>query len=418
MSKIFRLYKEGASTYRGWNENPAFPYNSSARETIDDPDGASAKHEITSIPSPFARIDLVKTAFREVCRKANANLRELDGDTIFHKMVSDTLDVGEIFFNIDRLDRKVEIISCDCNLVIQRLREDGNPSHYLVADTLEKFLQSDANTYNFNQLHNLYLLNYPEGPDELNIIGSTSPATLFFSGANKLDYVNDIFFSNNDKPFDKDYQPLYKRDFDYVKSWWVLRKTTPNFSTLFPEIDTYLNLTYRALTDQNQKNQLAAVTTQTLDDYSMIDVKNNNQVNQVEVLGINLLKKKSVQADAVCEFTIRPSLEVKESLPLVLPVESGNKYASLNYVNGAWGKEYKVPYVDKVSVGSRVLPFDGSQHSYLTISDFLEDTLIRVPHTLNSKSFFNGNIKDNKESKSYLLPIKPLYFKYFGAILS
>ena len=113
MSKIFRLYKEGASTYRGWNENPAFPYTSTARETIADPDGASAKNEITSIPSPFARIDLVKTAFKEVCRRANANLKELDGNTIFHKMVSDTLDVGEIFFNIDKLNSKVEIITCD-----------------------------------------------------------------------------------------------------------------------------------------------------------------------------------------------------------------------------------------------------------------------------------------------------------------
>ncbi len=413
MSKIFRLYKEGASTYRGWNESPVFPYNSTARETIDDPDGASAKNEITSIPSPFARIDLVKTAFREVCRRANGNLKELDGNTIYHKMVSDTLDVGEIFFNIDKLTGKVEIISCDCAAVIQQLREDGNPNHFLVADSLEKFLQSDAKTYNFNQLHNIYLLNYAEGPDELNIIGATSPSTLFFSGANKLDYVNDIFFSNNDKPFDKDYQPLYKRDFEYLKSWWVLRKTTPNFSSLFPEIDTYLNLTYRALTDQNQKNQLTAISAQALDDFSVIDVKSNNQLNQVEVLGINLLKKKQTQVGAACEFTILPSQEVKDKRPLVLPVEAGNKYASLNYVNGAWGKTYKAPYVDDVTVENRCLPFDGSKHPYLTLSDFLEDTLIRVPHTLNAKSYFDGNIGGNRENCSYLLPIKPLYFKYF-----
>lgn len=54
MSKIFRLYKEGASTYKGWNENPAFPYTSTARDTIADPDGATAKNEITSIPLKLA----------------------------------------------------------------------------------------------------------------------------------------------------------------------------------------------------------------------------------------------------------------------------------------------------------------------------------------------------------------------------
>lgn len=146
MSKIFRLYKEGASTYKGWNENPSFPYNTNARETIADPDGASARNEITSIPSPFARIDLVKTAFREVCRRANGNLQELDGKTIFHKMVSDTFDVGEIFFNIDKFSDKVEVITCDCKAMLQNLKSDGNESHYYVADSLDKFFQSDAHT--------------------------------------------------------------------------------------------------------------------------------------------------------------------------------------------------------------------------------------------------------------------------------
>ena len=64
MSKIFRLYKEGTTTYEDWNNSPSFPYNSASRDTIEDPDGASARHEITSIPSPFARIDLIKTAFK------------------------------------------------------------------------------------------------------------------------------------------------------------------------------------------------------------------------------------------------------------------------------------------------------------------------------------------------------------------
>lgn len=46
MSKIFRLYKEGTTTYEDWNNSPSFPYNSASRDTIEDPDGASARHEI------------------------------------------------------------------------------------------------------------------------------------------------------------------------------------------------------------------------------------------------------------------------------------------------------------------------------------------------------------------------------------
>ena len=198
MSKVFRLYREGTTTFQGWNESPAFPYNSNARDTIEDPDGASAKNEITSIPSPFARIDLVKTAFKEVCRRASRDVRELEGNTIFHKMVSDSLDVGEIFFNIDKFKDKIEIITWDPSVMIDALKNDQNASHYYVGDALQKYLVSDAQTYNFNQLKNIYLLNYTNGPDELNIIGATSPATLFFSGANGLEYIHDIFFANND----------------------------------------------------------------------------------------------------------------------------------------------------------------------------------------------------------------------------
>ena len=414
MSKVFRLYKEGSTTYQGWNENPAFPYNSNARDTIEDPDGASAKTEITSIPSPFARIDLVKTAFKEVCRRATKDIKELDGNTIFHKMVSDSLDVGEIFFNIDKFKDKIEIITWDPSSMIPALKDDNNVSHYYVADALEKYLQSDAKTYNFNQLQNIYLLNYTKGPDELNIIGATSPATLFFSGANNLEYIQDIFFANNDRPFDGDYAALYTRDFDYIKAWWTLRKTIPSFSNLFPEIESYLNLTFKAISDQQIKNKLNAITSASAKDFDLIDVQTHQQSNQVEVLGTVLFKKKG-KSEIENEFTIRPERNITGIKPLVLPVESGNKYSTLQYANGAWGNTNKAPYKPIIAdFEKRILPFDGSVYSYLTISDFLEDTIVKVPHSLNKKHFFNGNLNEVEPMTSFLLPIKPLYFRYFS----
>ena len=414
MSKVFRLYKEGTTTYQEWNENPAFPYNSNARDTIEDPDGASAKTEITSIPSPFARIDLVKTAFREVCRRAIKNIKELEGNTIFHKMVSDSLDVGEIFFNIDKFKDKIEIITWNPSSMISALKNDNNISHYYVADALEKYLQSDAKTYNFNQLQNIYLLNYTKGPDELNIIGATSPATLFFSGANDLEYIQDIFFANNDRPFDGDYVALYNRDFDYIKAWWTLRKTIPFFSNLFPEIESYLNLTFKAISDQQVKNKLNAITSASAKDFDLIDVQTHQQSNQVEVLGTVLFKKKG-RSEIENEFTIRPERNIAGVKPLVLPVESGNKYSNLKYANGAWGNTNKAPYKPIIAdVERRTLPYDGSVYSYLTISDFLEDTIVKVPHSLNKKYFFNGNLNEVEAMTSFLLPIKPLYFRYFS----
>ncbi len=414
MSKIFRLYKEGASTYEDWNSSPAFPYNSASRDTIEDPDGASARHEITSIPSPFARIDLIKTAFREVC-KADKKTHQinLDGQTIFHKMVSDTLDVAEIFFNLDKYAGKVEVIKWTPSLMLAELEQSSINGHRYLADALRKYMDSDAQTYNFSQLKNIYLLNYLKGPDELNIIGATSPATLFFSNANNLSYVNDIFFGE-DKPFDSEYQPLYKRDFEFVKYLFALRKNITNFAGLFPEVETYLNATYKAIGDQTKKTELNNITSIVLGDFDTIEVKDAQQNDFVEVLGYTLYKKANHSISTSSEFVIK-STKQQDKLPLILPIDAGNRYSNLRYTTGKWGSNNRANYKENESdLSKRKLPFDGSLHPYLTISDFLEDTIIKVPHKMNTENYFDGHIKIDKPELSFLLPLKPLFFNYFS----
>ncbi len=392
MSKIFRLYKEGTNTYQDWNNSTAFPYNSTNRDTIEDPDGASASHEITSIPSPFARIDLVKTAFKEVCKKDKKSKKcDLDGNSIFHKMVSDTLDVAEIFFNIDKFSDKVEIIKWDPSIMLKELENSENAGHQYYADALRKYMKSDATTYNFGKLNSIYLLNYLNGPDELNIIGATSPATLFFSNANDLSYVKDIFFGD-DIPFDEEYQPLYKRDFELVKCFFTLRKSIENFASLFPELNDYLTETYRSIDNQEKKKVLNKLTSTDLAQFSQITIHDNHQNDVVEVLGNTLYKKKDISGNFTSDFTIRTTKKTVYS-PLVLPVDTGNRYTNLKYVTAKWVKENHAPFIDnELDITKRKLPFEGSQKPYLTISDFLECTIIRVPHTLNTVNYFAGNL--------------------------
>lgn len=414
MSKIFRLYKEGTSTYEDWNSSPAFPYNSTSRDTIEDPDGASARHEITSIPSPFARIDLIKTAFKEVCKPDKRSRQiNLDGNTIFHKMVSDTLDVAEIFFNLDKYIGKVEVIKWDPSLMLSELEDSGIVGHQYYADALKKYMQSDSITYNFGTLKNIYLLNYIEGPDELNIIGATSPATLFFSNANDLSYITDIYFGE-DKPFDNEYQPLYKRDFEFIKYLFALRKSIPNFAGLFPEVESYLSATFKAISDQAKKNELNNITPIVLEEFNQIDVVGIQQNDYVEVLGYPLYQKAKKQGNTVSDFSIKPSVPT-EIKPLILPVEAGNKYSDLIYTSGKWGKTNRADYsVAESDLSKRALPFDGTIAPFLTLNDFLEEYAIRVPYTLNSEHYFNGNIDTAEPNISYLLPIKPMFFDYFN----
>lgn len=107
MGHIFRLKRAGAvatkTTIVGWSNSTATTYNHGYVDGISD--ATTTQNEITSIPSPFARIELVKEAFGKII-PGTLNQMSVDdvksllsGNTIYHKMVSDTLDVAQIFFS-------------------------------------------------------------------------------------------------------------------------------------------------------------------------------------------------------------------------------------------------------------------------------------------------------------------------------
>lgn len=405
MSKIFRL-GAGSNTYTNWNESTSFPYNSNSRQKIQDPDGATAKKEITSIPSPFARIDLVKNAFREVCDTKN-----LDGQTIFHKMVSDALDIGEIFFNIDRFNDKVEIITWNPSDSIKELLTSSHDGHKHLGDTLQKYLESDAKAYNFSAMKNIYILNYKKGRKELNVIGATSPATLFFSNANDLSYLSDELSFEKDKPFDSVYNPLYKRDAQYVKALFLFRKCFPDFASVFPELHDYLDLTYENIT-QELRDEISNLDVNDAGNFDSISVSKGAQSDIVEVLGQKLYKLNGTTSIENSDFLIDSS-KCNEEI-LVLPIDRGNTYSDLVYVTEKWGdQKYAEPYDDR-DIADRTLPSRGDKQPYLTISDFLEPQIIRVPYLLNEEEFFTAHCRKNGEESTFLLPLKPLFFKYFS----
>ena len=405
MSKIFRL-GTGPETYTDWNASPSFPYNSNNRNNISDPDGATAKKEITSIPSPFARIDLVKNAFKEVCIS-----KDLDGQTIFHKMVSDAFDIGEIFFNIERFDGKVEIITWNPQKCIQELTDSHIEGHQYLGDALQKYLQSDTKAYNFASMQNLYVLNYKKGNKELDIIGATSPATLFFSNANDLSYLSKELSFEKDKPFDSKYNPLYKRDAQYVKSLFLFRKIFPNFASVFPEVEDYFNLTFQ-LVSPELRDDIRNLDANNSVEFGPISVSNGAQNDIVEILGQNLYKQIGSTSIENSDFLI-DSNKCNEQI-LVLPIDKGNIYGDLVYVTEKWGDDKSAESYDEREINDRTLPSRGDKQPYLTISDFLEPQIIRVPYLLNEEEFYTAHSRNNGEETTFLLPLKPLFFKYFS----
>ncbi len=398
MAKVFRFHN-GTDNIEDWQLSAA--YGKNAIEAIKDPAGASARKEITSIPSPFARIDLVKTAFENI-----ADSKQIEGSTIFHKMVSDCFDVGEIFFNIDKLQDKVNIIVWDKKKDLEVLLQSPNARHRLLGDTLKLYLDQDAAAYNFNDTEQLYLLNYKGGPKPMNIIGGTSPASLFFTSANNLKYVD--IRSGNDVAFDDSYQPLYKRDFEFQKFIYGLKHNLPEFSRKLKAVDSYLETSFELLTAQ-QKTAINNYTKAEFEsDFERLTA--GTAGTPVEILGFGLRKKKEAAPDA-SGFIIASSKS--KTAPLVLPVDAYSEKTV--YTSDFWDRNNKADYNDDRPLKERTLPFDGKKYPYLTISDFLEPYIIRTVYPLHSEKFFDGNftVASGDVTKGYLLPLKKEYFDYF-----
>jgi len=403
MAKVFRLHNAGADAIGGWGNSTQ--YNTNIINGITDPAGATATREITSIPSPFARMDLVKEAF------AFLNRIGLDGDTIHHKMVSHALDVAQIFFNFDIFKEAglLELVKWDVNEV-DALRNSYDPRHRLLGQTFDLFMASDSRQFNFDDMQGLYMLRYigPGAPNPMTIIGSTSPASLFYTSANNHDFLaGKINFGNHQALSPNDFVPLKDRnDEDFIAWMYALKAAIPNFATRFQEIDCYLNLTFGSLNHALQQ-RINAMDANALAEFVPLDLQPGVPV---EILGVQLATKAPFDIGEKSDFAINsPKITAKK--PLVLPCD---KFARpWIYINAPWQQDTEVP-LHPGNLDSRSLPVDGKRWPYLTMTDFLEDTLIQTDSNPNSDDFFNGNLNDNTSGDhSFLLPIKRKYFEYF-----
>ena len=413
MAKVFRLFKD--SDLQHW-ESRGEAYGPGVIELIPNPDGDLSKREPTSIPSPFARIDLARTALEYVVNK-----NQLEGNTIYHKLISDCFDVGEMFFKIDSLGGKAQIKYWDKNINLNTLKESANPKHKLYGETLDLFLKQDE-TYNFESLNRMFFLFY-----DFQIIGGTSPSTLFFTSANDLkDVCKNINFGNY-SPFDGKNTPLLKRDPEYQKYLYHFFYANPSLKSKMIEFYKYLGKNLAMLFDTNNdlhneikqlENKSADVLNQELDAiYEAIDT--GTAGDNLEIIGCWMKKKKIKDRGKVIEefsdFVIKSSKYTGGHKPLVLQ----NSFAQrLNYTDKSvhWNSTTVVPYFDKeTDINNRTLPGQLDKYPYLTVSDFLQGQIIRVQYKINSDKYFDGNItyKSGDESKSFLLPLSKKFFEYF-----
>ena len=410
MSKILGFTKNGGEDWFISSE-----YNNKEIQGIPDPEGGHALNAPTAIPSPFARMDLIRKSFENIVENSNLEFLQKDSKVLAskedEKSVSQCLDLAEILFFFDNYKNKIEIVEWEKATQINQLKNSEELGHRRLGEVLELYLLQDASAFNFDEMRSIYLIKYDH-----QVIGGTSPLTLFFSAARDISNLN--LKSGKGTTFFKDIVPLYKREENFQKYLYLLFKNYPHLGNKMKAFQEYLNRSLQKLNTSNPKlySELNSLNLSDLQsNYSDLNTNNAGQV--VEVLGValktidpNVVYKTIQQSDFIIH-----SVKNEKLKPLVLQ-NSFNK--PLKYVNGNWDSKTIVPYFnDEANLELRILPGQDIKYPYLTVSDFLESEIIQLVYPINSEKYFDGNLKLNNpdETKSYLLPVRPLFFNYYDA---
>lgn len=414
MSKI--LSYNNKTTGEGWIDINT-QYSADEIEMIADPNGGLSQMPRTAIPSPFAQMDLAKNAFKRLSMHDN-----LQGELMDEKLVANALDIAQLMFNYKELSQKLRIEVWDKATALPLLKQ--NAQHRLLGETLEMYLEQDKDAFNFDKTDKLFFLVYGN-----QVVGSTSPVSLFIASPNADKGMYDIPVEQNVKLFDL-WRPLYMREPRFVKYIYALFTAYPQLKEWCGEVNAYIIRCLDFLPTSLREEIISEIGNPSALDYGSVEkARNYLGANYepldggIEVLGIPLygVKKQDIdKAIQASDFKIAPTrTDCGDRLPLVLQNHLNAPAADpFRYVTANWDDTTVIaPHDWAADPDKRTLPATSHQYPWLTDDDFLQPTLIKLDFTMNRDSFFDGNLSSasgDNDAKDFLLPVKPLFFKYFN----
>ncbi|KAF5057966.1 hypothetical protein DSECCO2_351440 [anaerobic digester metagenome] len=317
--KVFRLHQGQDGT--GWFVSAAI--DKDALRTIK----TEGKDIASSIPSPFARIDLVKSAFDwinyqissivgaypqgvAISREDKIKIREIiEGKTAQNKLISDALDVAQMFYKYPMINDKIEIIAWKPKDRFKDLIENSlNNRHKVFAETLSIYWEQDSVAqadqgnlilYNFEHVNRLYFV---INKNTKQVIGGSSPATLFFAAPDAKNSINGLEIRcGQDILLDDIYFPLHKREVSFIEYMYAFAKQSNNFSILFPEVSKYLDNIRDYLLEDSMRTVVANLNNESITNYQQCHISSDEQ-DYCEILGLRLGTEKSFLEDKIIEL--------------------------------------------------------------------------------------------------------------------
>lgn len=444
------------------------PFFTSAVTHNDIPDGTEISTRAfnkmsTSIPTPFARLYLFYSAFdaltfQEELTDGAGNqpyigtafygTRDVADNTRFvpnlnHYVVADCLDMLEFLFEYGG----------DPHLVIEKWdNQDLEKLHTeIIRDPTRRYLSTNEKHNNlYNALksetvdgrigNTIYIFKWVEN-GEASVIGGSSPFTLVYTAPNWRSIKpkdtnfsgglgNELFIQNLSSAIPP--QPLIRRSEAFRKYLYGLLNwhAGANVNAFFK----YIKLTKENYDGGGANLTLPPVAFNTAFPNlcnNIEDITINAKANidgPVEIFNVPLKIYDKNRLDDESDYIIQPTVdhvfEEYNSRGEEVDVANGKKPVVLS-TRGIIGKndahywyEAEIPRdCSKLKIPSdesyyeRTLPnVPGAiKHPNLRIEDFFEDKIVKTGYRLDRKHFitgFSGNCQ-------YLLPLKPLYFKFF-----
>ena len=408
MAYIFRIHKGPEAAGNGWQpkgEIIAGKEGVGVSSIQDSLDHLPASGKVgTSIPTPFARIYLFKTAFLAKESKDNG---------VYGELISDCLDLLQFLFEKGD-DPKLKAYVWDSSKSIMDLKNAGYPALSLLGESLRMALDYDSQSFKKSGLI-IYLLEY----DGI-LLGGTSPFSLVFTSPNlrrilcekrakgeaaEFSSNKRVEFFNLPRSLSDNKRPVEFRE--YLLS--MTKKFNREFTADGP---------LKAFTDYiiRQTSDLRDISADIVDErYRNLVCRETDGSKTVSILtpaGIPICYNAVLPEMKESHFLLKPTCQVykefMKNTPLILP--SSFSEAGWIYVDDPW--DVRTEILDrccKGKIADRKLPKNGStnaeftnmQYPWVSNCDFFTDKLIDLTYDVNVKCFFN-----NANTPRFLLPIR------------
>ncbi len=392
----------------GWHaKTPNFPYSVAEANDVQDVNNVFSQKSLAAIPSPLARIHIFETAFEFVTKQ-----QTFSGTSVFHIMVSHILDVWEMLFNY-RLHKDagldISIQTWDGISELNQLANSHEINHQHVGKILRQYL-TQGGFANMNQRFDLIFI-------DRHLVAGTSPFTGFFTSID-CDAMIDLPHpnsSNNRKYFRGRPVSILEREPEFVKYLYTLL-FHPYYTTQFPALFKYLDAIYQDLNLWQNNRSL----------YNQVnDIYNTNPKTEPSALYSRIATDMGSDLSIAGLFIFSTQSGTGQGLdsPLLLDIDKNKLPAYLPAIPLVWKDSHNFMEVydstihvtkneSDIPFAQRVLPGTGRRYPFLCMDDFLENTIFRIPF-LADDTRFQILLNDEESLKSYLCPLKPLFFDIY-----